>query len=247
MSSNLQKEFAVLPKHVAIIMDGNGRWAKEQGQERMFGHQYGVQTVRKMVEIAVELGLEYLSLFTFSMENWNRPKQEIDALMKLLVDSIEKEIDELDKNNVRLMTIGDMSLMPKYCYDSIEKSIQRTSKNNGLHLCIALSYSGKWDIVQAAKKMCADCVNKAIDINDIDEAKFANYLATASIPDPELLIRTSGETRISNFYLWQLAYTEIYYTKKYWPEFGKEDLLDALRDFQKRERRFGRTTEQIKK
>jgi len=247
MSSSLQKEFAVLPRHIAIIMDGNGRWAKEQGQERMFGHQYGVQTVRKMVEIAVELGLEYLSLFTFSMENWNRPKQEIDALMKLLVDSIEKEIDELDKNNVRLMTIGDMSLMPKYCYDSIEKSIQRTSKNNGLNLCIALSYSGKWDIVQAAKKLCFDCMNKTIDVNSIDEAIFANYLATASIPDPELLIRTSGETRISNFYLWQLAYTEIYYTKKYWPEFGKEDLLDALRDFQKRERRFGRTTEQIKK
>jgi len=241
-----QKGFSVLPRHVAIIMDGNGRWAKEQGKERIYGHQHGVQTVRKIVEIAVEIGLEYLSLFTFSMENWSRPKPEIEALMELLVDAIEREIDDLDKNNVRLMTIGDMSLMPPYCLESIQKSIHRTSKNNGLNLCIALSYSGKWDITQAAKKLCSDCVKGNVDLHTIDENLFAKYLSTASVPDPELLIRTSGETRISNFYLWQIAYTEIYYSKKYWPAFEKEDFLDALQDFQKRERRFGCTTEQIK-
>lgn len=228
-----------LPRHIAIIMDGNGRWAKKQGLLRMFGHKKGVETVHEITETCAELGIEYLTLYAFSTENWNRPKEEVDALMSLLVDTIEKETPTLMKNNVRLTTIGDTSRLPEKAQTKFINCINQTAGNTGLVLVLALSYSSRWEIVNAVKQI----IDKGI--KQIDESTFATFLTTSHIPDPDLLIRTSGEYRISNFLLWQLAYTELYFTDTLWPDFNKEELYKALINYQNRERRFGKTSEQI--
>lgn len=235
-----------LPKHIAIIMDGNGRWAKEHGKARIFGHKHGVKSVRDVVEGAGEIGLEYLTLYAFSTENWNRPKVEVAALMQLLVNTISNEVSELNKNNVRLLTIGDSKSLPGNCEKELCKAIDQTKNNTGLTLILALSYSSKWEIAQAVKKIASEVKQDIIDIEAINADMFANYLQTADVPDPELLIRTSGEYRISNYLLWQIAYSELYFTDKLWPDFSKEDLFEAIINFQKRERRFGLTSEQLK-
>lgn len=239
--------FSVLPKHLSIIMDGNGRWAKANGKERIFGHQKGVETVRKIVEESAKIGIEYLSLFAFSTENWNRPEPEVEALMELLILAIERELPELNKNNIKLIAFGDLDRLPESCKISVNNCMAKTNNNTGMKLCIALSYSGKWDLVQATKNIALDIKNNVIEVNNIDEDCISNYLITKNFPNPELLIRTSGETRISNFYLWQIAYSELYFTQKYWPEFDIEDLHHALYDFQTRERRFGKISEQLQK
>jgi len=236
-----------LPNHVAIIMDGNGRWAKKQGNERIFGHQGGVGSVRAVVEAAAELGLGYLTLYAFSTENWNRPKYEVDALMGLLVSTINSETQTLIKNNVRLLAIGDLNSLPQNVREELNEAIEITSKNTGLSLNLALSYSSRWEIINAVKLMTNDLLNNKISIESIDNDLFSCYLTTANIPDPELLIRTSGECRISNFLLWQLAYTELYFTKTLWPDFNKDEFYKALLDYQNRERRFGLTSDQINK
>ena len=225
-----------IPRHIAIIMDGNGRWAKKQGLARMFGHRQGVITVHNITEAAAEIGIEYLTLYAFSTENWNRPKEEVDALMSLLVDTIAKETPTLMKNNVRLLTIGDKFL----------GCIEQTSVNTGLNLVLALSYSSRWEIIEAAKRIAAEVKDGQMGIDDINEAAISDHLTTNGIPDPDLLIRTSGELRISNFLLWQIAYSELYFTDRLWPEFTVEDLYEAIVDYQKRERRFGKTSEQLK-
>jgi undecaprenyl diphosphate synthase len=243
-SENIQSA-SKLPRHVAIIMDGNGRWAKAQGKERIFGHHKGVETVRKIVEFSQKTGIEFLSLFAFSTENWNRPPIEVEALMELLVMAIEREIEDLHKNNIRLISIGDIKRLPQHCIYSIENSIKKTSSNTGMTLCIALSYSGKWDIMQAAIAMAEKFKNGEISGQELDESVLASFLSTAKMPDPELLIRTGGETRISNFFLWQAAYTEIYFSTKYWPEFDENEFQKALYAFHKCERRFGKISEQL--
>lgn len=235
-----------IPNHVAIIMDGNGRWAKEHGKARIFGHKHGVSSVREVVEAAGEIGIKYLTLYAFSTENWNRPKVEVAALMQLLVNTISSEANELNKNNVRLITIGDINSLPNNCEKELGKAIQKTKDNTGLTLVLALSYSAKWEIVNAVKKIADKVKNEQLPIADINDEVFSSHLETSTIPDPELLIRTSGEYRISNFLLWQIAYSELYFTEKLWPEFGKEDLFEAIVDYQKRERRFGKTSEQVK-
>lgn len=237
---------AKLPQHVAVIMDGNGRWAKNRGAERIFGHQNAVEAVRQVTEAAGELGIKYLTLYAFSTENWGRPKNEIDGLMKLLVSTIRKELKTLTKNNVRLMIIGQMESLPRNCQREVREAITETASNTGLTLILALSYSGRWEIIEAAKKIADDVKKGRLDINSIDSHIFEGYLETNFIPDPELLIRTSGEMRISNFLLWQLAYTEIYFTNKLWPDFRKEDLWEAIKDYQSRERRFGKISEQVR-
>jgi undecaprenyl diphosphate synthase len=234
-----------LPEHVAIIMDGNGRWAKEHGKARIFGHKHGVLSVRSVVEGAGEIGLKYLTLYAFSTENWNRPKVEVAALMQLLVSTISNEVNELNKNNVRLLTIGDLNSLPNNCERELEKAIEKTKNNTGLTLVLALSYSSKWEIVQAVKKIASKLKSEEISLNDINEELIDSALQTAAIPDPELLVRTSGEHRISNYLLWQIAYAELYFTEKLWPDFSKEDLFEAILDYQKRERRFGLTSEQV--
>lgn len=235
-----------LPLHVAIIMDGNGRWAMKQGNQRIFGHQNGVESVRQTVEAAGELGVRFLTLYAFSKENWCRPKQEIDALMNLMVSTIDSETDTLMKNNVRLVVIGDVISLPENVQTKLSKIISITAKNTGLNLVIALSYSSKWEIANAAKKIAQDVQSKLLALEDINEKTVCRYLTTQQIPDPELLIRTGGEFRISNFLLWQIAYTELYFTNTLWPDFRKEDLYEAIIDYQKRERRFGKTSEQVK-
>jgi undecaprenyl diphosphate synthase len=234
-----------LPQHIAIIMDGNGRWAKQRGTPRVFGHKNGVKAVRAATEAAAELGVKYLTLYAFSTENWNRPKMEVDALMSLLIGTINSETDDLIKNNVRLGTIGDTSSLPRKVQEKLVEAIKRTSKCNGLNLILALSYSSRSEILRAIQKIIHDDQKKKISINDIDDQFFANYLDTIGIPDPELMIRTSGEQRISNFLLWQLAYTELYFTPVLWPDFSKEDLYSAILDYQRRERRFGKISEQL--
>lgn len=229
-----------LPKHIAIIMDGNGRWAKERGYDRIFGHQNGVTSVREITETAAELGIEYLTLYAFSTENWGRPQSEVDALMELLIDTIEKETPTLNKNNVRLLAIGDLERLPESAREKLRRCISQTSKNTGLSLVLALSYSSRWEITNALKNICKDIDAKNISIEDINDELISDYLTTKSIPDPDLLIRTSGEERISNFLLWQIAYSELYFTKTHWPAFRKEDLYLAIYDFQQRERRFGK-------
>ncbi len=236
-----------IPKHIAIIMDGNGRWAKKNGKSRIFGHTNGVKSVRSVTEGAARAGVKYLTLYAFSTENWNRPKVEINALMQLLVTTIAKETITLNKNNIKLQAIGHLESLPKNCYQELNKAIESTSKNDGMSLILALSYSSKWEIIEAVKKLLNDVKLNKINISDIHEDSFNNYLCTKGIPDPELLIRTSGEYRISNFLLWQLAYTELYFTKKLWPDFREEDLIEAIKDYNKRERRFGKTTEQLAK
>lgn len=235
-----------IPRHVAIIMDGNGRWAKRQGLARMFGHRQGVETVHNITEVAAELGIEYLTLYAFSTENWNRPKEEVDALMALLVDTIVKETPTLMKNNICLQTIGDISRLPQATHDKFMECIERTSLNTGLNLVIALSYSARWELIRATQMIAAAVKNGEILVEDIDEGVMANYLTTCNLPDPDLLIRTSGELRISNFLLWQLAYTELYFTDCLWPEFTNEEFYRAIVDYQHRERRFGKTSEQIR-
>lgn len=247
MTQTPQELFHTLPAHVAVIMDGNGRWAKSQGKERIYGHQIGVETVRKIVEFSAKTGIRYLSLFAFSTENWNRPQNEVEALMELLVMAIERELPDLNKNNIRLMGIGDIERLPANCRASLQKSEAETSRNTGMTLLIALSYSGRWDIVQAAQKMAKLMLDGKIDQKDFTEETFSKYLVTSEIPDPELLIRTGGETRISNFFLWQSSYTELYFTPKFWPEFDEAEFSQALLYFQNRERRFGKISEQLRK
>lgn len=238
-------DLSKLPQHVAIIMDGNGRWAKEQGKLRIFGHHNGVLSVRDVVEGAAELGIRYLTLYTFSAENWNRPKLEVTAIMELMVSTIHKEIDRLLKNNVRLKAIGDLDMLPGKCYSELAGAIDKTKENTGLTLTLALSYSSRREIVQAAKNIAVKVQRGELDIPDINEETFENNLYTHDMPDPELLIRTSGEYRISNYLLWQIAYAELYFTPKLWPDFRKEDLYEAILNYQKRERRFGMTSEQV--
>jgi undecaprenyl diphosphate synthase len=245
MSAKDQILASRIPRHIAIIMDGNGRWAKRQGMARMFGHRQGVETVHRITEAAAELGIEYLTLYAFSTENWNRPKEEVDALMVLLVDTIAKETPTLMKNNIRLQTIGDLSRLPQVTYDKFMECIQQTSQNTGLTLIIALSYSARWEILQATQRMAQAVREGTLLPEDINEETFSNHLATAQVPDPDLLIRTSGELRISNFLLWQLAYSELYFTNCLWPDFTNEEFYQAIVDYQHRERRFGKTSEQI--
>lgn len=245
MPSNLEN--LQIPQHIAIIMDGNGRWAKKNGKSRIFGHTNGVKSVRSVTEGAARAGVKYLTLYAFSTENWNRPKAEINALMQLLVTTIGKETKTLNKNNIRLQAIGDLESLPKNCNIELKNAIDETSKNDGMCLILALSYSAKWEIINAVQELLNDVKSNKISISDIKEDNFNNYLCTKGIPDPELLIRTSGEYRISNFLLWQLAYTELYFTQKLWPDFREEDLIEAIIDYNKRERRFGKTTEQLAK
>lgn len=234
-----------LPQHVAIIMDGNGRWAKAQGKDRSFGHQEGVVSVRKMVEAATSLGLKYLTLYTFSTENWNRPEAEIQALMTLLVAAIHRETPDLMKNNVRLMAIGDLSRLPDQARATLLDCIEQTSANTGTTLVLALSYSSRWEMLEAIKQLASDVAGGKIKPEDITEASVSDHLTTRGIPDPDLLIRTGGEKRISNFLLWQLSYAELYFTDIYWPDFREEELYGAILHYQQRERRFGKTSEQL--
>jgi len=235
-----------LPKHVAIIMDGNGRWAKQQGKPRVFGHKNGVKAVRETTEAAAELGVEYLTLYAFSTENWNRPALEVNALMTLLVETIKSEISTLNKNNIRLQAIGDLTKLPKRSQKTLMQGIEDTKNNTRMTLVLALNYSAKWEIMNAVKLVAQKVEAGKIKSSEIDEAIFEGSLNTYGMPDPELLIRTSGETRISNFLLWQIAYSELYFTPTFWPDFRKEDLHKAILNFQDRERRFGKTGEQIK-
>jgi undecaprenyl diphosphate synthase len=245
MSNKEHIDLTRIPNHIAIIMDGNGRWAKEHGQPRVFGHSKGVVSVRDVVEGAGEIGLKHLTLYAFSTENWKRPKYEVSALMQLLVNTISKETDSLNKNNVRLSAIGDLKSLPESCYTELEKAIEKTSTNTGLNLILALSYSSKWEITQAIKQIANDVLNNKLNVDEINEDNINNYLTTKNIPEPELLIRTSGEHRISNFLLWQIAYAELYFSDKLWPDYRKEDLFEAIINYQKRERRFGLTSEQL--
>jgi len=234
-----------LPQHVAVIMDGNGRWAKKKGFVRNVGHQHGVVSATDIVEAAREIGIKYITLYTFSTENWNRPKDEIDALMKLLVESIHKETERLVQNNIRLLVIGDINALPLECQNQLKESMALTQKEYVTSLVLALSYSSKWEIINAVKNISADITKNILKPQDIDDNLFSSYLTTRNIPDPELLIRTSGENRISNFLLWQIAYTELYFTDILWPDFRREDFFQAIVEYQKRERRFGKTAEQI--
>lgn len=247
MSIKDQIDFTRLPQHIAIIMDGNGRWAKEKGKLRVFGHQNGVKAVRDTVEGAVELGIKYLTLYAFSTENWNRPKLEVSALMELLVSTIHKETKTLMDNGVKLNAIGDLKQLPEKCYNQLQKAIEMTAQNQNTTLTLALSYSARWEITQAAKTLAHQVQQGIIDVADITEDIFAKSLTTGDMPDPELMIRTSGEQRISNYLLWQLAYSELYFTEKMWPEFRRVDLQEAIVSYQHRERRFGMTSEQLVK
>lgn len=235
-----------LPKHVAIIMDGNGRWAQEQGQDRLFGHYHGVVSVRKVVEAATEIGLEYLTLYAFSTENWDRPAAEVTGLMTLFVDTIAKEVPDLHKNNIKLSFIGNLEMLPATAKQALADATATTANNTGLTLIIALSYSSRWEIVEATKSIAQKVLDGALNINEITEATFSESLTTSAFPDPELMIRTSGECRISNFLLYQLAYAELYFTDTRWPDFRRDHLIAALIDFQSRERRFGKTSAQVK-
>lgn len=236
-----------VPRHVAIIMDGNGRWAQKQSKIRLFGHQSAMQAVREAVEASAELHVDYITLYTFSTENWNRPKEEVDGLMQLMIKAVGEETPTLMKNNVRLITIGDMDRLPEASRVSMQQCINDTAKNTGTTLVLALSYSSRWEIAQALKKMIGDVEKGIVKSDDVDEETLRNYLVTRDIPDPDLLIRTGGELRVSNFLLWQMAYTEFYFTDILWPDFRKGDFFEAVYDFQKRQRRYGKTGEQVEK
>lgn len=238
-------DFERLPQHIAVIMDGNGRWAKQQGKLRVFGHQNGVGAVRAVSEACAELGVKYLTLYAFSTENWNRSQLEVDTLMRLLSKTIAEEVKTLNDNNIKLNAIGDLLRLPKYNYDALMKAIEDTKNNDRMTLTLCLSYSGRWEITDTTKRIAEKVKSGELDIEQIDEKCFSDNLSTSGMPDPELLVRTSGEERISNFLLWQLAYSEFYFTDKFWPDFGKEDLYQAIVDYQSRERRFGKTSEQI--
>lgn len=234
-----------IPQHVAIIMDGNGRWAKQQGEDRIFGHHEGVNSVREIVEAAAEVGVKYLTLYAFSTENWNRPKEEVDALMELLVATISMETPQLHKNGVKLEAIGNLKSLPVSCFNELQESINTTKNNKGLTLVLALSYSSKWEITASVKEIAEQVAEGKLKPSDITEEIISSHLCTTKYPDPELMIRTSGEHRISNFLLWQLAYAEFYFTDKLWPDFRKQDFFEAINAYQARERRFGKTSEQI--
>jgi len=231
-----------LPKHIAITMDGNGRWAKDKGKLRIFGHQHGVKAVRETVEAAAEIGIKFLTLYAFSTENWKRSEREVNALMTLLISTISKETKTLMKNDICLNAIGSLSQLPKKCEQELEQAIEKTKNNKRMTLILALSYSGRWEIVNAVNKIMKEKNLR----KELTEEAFQQYLNTKGVPDPELLIRTSGEHRISNFLLWQIAYSELYFTNTLWPDFRKEDLIKAIIDYQKRERRFGKSGKQIK-
>lgn len=246
MSLKEQINPGILPSHIAIIMDGNGRWAKGKGKFRIFGHRSGVISVRETTEACAELGVKNLTLYAFSTENWSRPQDEVNALMDLLVDTIEKEIPTLQKNSIKLSAIGDLNSLPKNCHKKLMHAIEETSGNTRMNLILALSYSARWDLTNSMKRIADDVKRGKIDVGDIDDELVDKYLSTNGIPHPELLIRTSGEQRISNFLLWEIAYAELYFTPVLWPDFRKEDLYKAIIDYQKRERRFGKTSEQLK-
>lgn len=246
MPSLLEKiDKGSLPRHIAIIMDGNGRWAKEKGEDRLFGHYHGVESVRNIVEGCAELGVEYLTLYAFSTENWDRPEYEVEGLMELLVSTIHKEVDSLNKNNIRLHVIGDMSMLPEYAKNELEEALEFTKQNTGLNLIMALSYSGRWELLNAVKNIANEVKLGRQKVEEIDQDVLQKFLCTSGFPDPELMIRTSGEFRISNFLLYQLAYAELYFTNVRWPDFRKENLYEAIVDYQGRERRFGKTSEQV--
>lgn len=235
-----------LPRHIAIIMDGNGRWAKEQGQDRLFGHYQGVESVRDIVEGCAELGVGYLTLYAFSTENWDRPQYEVIGLMELLVKTIRAEVESLNKNNIRLHVIGDINMLPDYAQRELAEALQITGNNTGLQLIMALSYSGRWELLNAVKNIAYEVQKGRLNVEEIDQDTLQKYLTTSEFPDPELMIRTSGEYRISNFLLYQLAYAELYFTQVRWPDFRKQNLYEALIDYQNRERRFGKTSDQVK-
>jgi len=241
------KESGGMPKHVAIIMDGNGRWAQGHGLSRVYGHREGVKSVRDIVEASGQLGIKYLTLYTFSTENWRRPKSEVTILMKLLIKALKDETDRLHQNDVRLISTGDLTTLPDKVHKELIDAIEKTRNNKLMTLNLALSYSGRWDIVNAVKKMYHDFKNNKLTYENINEKKISEYLVTNGIPDPDLLIRTGGDYRISNFLLWQIAYTEIYIEKVFWPEYRRENYYKAITEFQRRERRFGMVSEQIKK
>ncbi len=247
MSSLEKINLENVPEHVAIIMDGNGRWARQQGHERLFGHNYGVESVREALRAAQNTGVKYLTLYAFSTENWNRPKEEVDGLMDLLVTTITNEVDELDSNNVRIQTIGDSSGLPEGCRSALMSAIERTKDNTGVTLILALNYSSRWEILNATKEIAGEIARGELSPDDITNDVFEKHLTTRSIPDPELMIRTSGEHRVSNFLLWQIAYSEFHFTEVLWPDFKEEDLYKAILDFQSRERRFGMVSEQLNK
>ena len=236
-----------LPQHIAVIMDGNGRWAKQQGKIRVFGHQHGVQAVRNTAEACAELGVKYLTLYAFSTENWNRSSFEVDALMGLLTSALKNELKTLNDNNIRLNAIGDLKRLPKSQYEALMYAIDNTKNNDRMTMTLCLSYSGRWELVKAVKDIANEVKQGLLDPEQINESLITSHLATAGMPDPDLMIRTSGEERISNYLLWQIAYSELYFTEKLWPDFSKEDLYKAIIDYQNRERRFGKTSEQIKK
>ena len=234
-----------IPNHIAIIMDGNGRWAKEKGLPRIAGHKEGINSVRDITRICGEIGVNYLTLYTFSTENWNRPKKEVNALMSLLLNTIKKEVRELNKNNVRFSTIGDLSFLPKNTENGLKDGMALTKNNTGLNLVLALNYGSRQEIIDSVINISKKVKSGEVDSNDIDETLFSSYLYTKNYPDPDLLIRTSGELRISNFLLWQCAYTEMYLTNTYWPSFREDELFKAILDFQNRERRYGKISEQV--
>ena len=235
-----------LPQHIAIIMDGNGRWAQEKGEDRLFGHLHGVESVRNIVEGAAEIGLQYLTLYAFSTENWNRPEDEVSGLMEILIDTIRQEVPTLNKNNIRLHVIGDLNMLPQNAAAELKEALKETATNTGMNLIMALSYSSRWEILNAVKSIAAGVKDGKLHPEDITANIFQEHLCTSAFPDPELMIRTSGEYRISNFLLYQLAYAELYFTNTLWPDFRKENLYEAILDFQQRERRFGKTGAQIK-
>ncbi|MFN5183722.1 MAG: isoprenyl transferase [Bacteroidota bacterium] len=245
MNSRSQIDESKLPKHIAVIMDGNGRWARMHGERRIFGHHNGVTSVRETSEAAAELGIEYLTLYAFSTENWNRPKEEVDALMELLVRTIHHETKTLNDNNIRLKAIGDLNSLPDSCKKELQEAIDKTSANTRMTLILALSYSSKWELVNSVKEIGRKIKSGELDPESIDASTIEEFLCTAGIPDPELMIRTSGERRVSNFLLWQLSYAEFHFTDTLWPDFRKEDLYEAIISYQQRERRFGKTSEQV--
>jgi undecaprenyl diphosphate synthase len=246
MSELLEKiDKKTLPRHIAIIMDGNGRWAKEKGEDRLFGHFHGVESVRNIVEGCAELGIEYLTLYAFSTENWDRPEYEVAGLMELLVSTIRKEVESLNKNSIRLHVIGDMNMLPDYAKKELGEALEITKANTGLNLIMALSYSGRWELLNAVKNIACEVKQGRLNIEEIDQDILQQFLCTSGFPDPELMIRTSGEYRISNFLLYQLAYAELYFTHVRWPDFRKDNLYEAILNYQNRERRFGKTSDQV--
>lgn len=246
MSLKAKIDSQQLPRHIAVIMDGNGRWAKEKGQDRLFGHFHGVESVREIVETCAELGVQYLTLYAFSTENWDRPAYEVTGLMELLVDTIRKEVDTLNKNNIRLHVIGDMNMLPDYARGEMNEALGLTKQNTKMNLIMALSYSSRWEMMTAVKKIAEAVQAGTLQPDAITQDTLPAYLCTSDFPDPELMIRTSGEFRVSNFLLYQLAYTELYFTNVRWPDFRKENLYEAIVNFQQRERRFGKTSEQLR-